>query len=134
MPMLGTTTSRPATKGPRGLRYYGYEPNLLDQVADTFRQYGHDLAQEQIDCQKGFFTDTLRIDQPVALAHIDCDWYDSVMVCLERITPYLVRGGSLVIDDYDHWRGCGRAVDDYFAGREGEFVRVRRSRLQIFRR
>jgi hypothetical protein len=25
--------------------------------------------------------------EPVAHAHIDCDWHDSVMVCLERVGP-----------------------------------------------
>jgi len=69
----------------------------------------------------GLFEETLRIDEPIALAHIDCDWYDSVKLCLERITPNVVPGGVLVIDDYRDWVGCRRAVDEYFAGRGDEF-------------
>jgi asparagine synthase (glutamine-hydrolysing) len=82
----------------------------------------------------GLFEDTLYIAEPVALAHIDCDWYQSVMLCLERITPHLIPGGVLVIDDYRDWAGCKRAVDEYFTGRGDEFRFVMRARLHIERR
>jgi hypothetical protein len=36
--------------------------------------------------------------EPVAKAHIDCDWHDSVMVCLERVGPCWSRRGTFVID------------------------------------
>jgi hypothetical protein len=26
----------------------------------------------------------------------------------------LVKGGVLIIDDYGHWEGCRKAVDEYF--------------------
>jgi asparagine synthase (glutamine-hydrolysing) len=55
----------------------------------------------------------LHVSEPVALAHIDGDWYRSVMTCLRRIEPNLVPGGTLVIDDYRAWSGCKRAVDEY---------------------
>jgi asparagine synthase (glutamine-hydrolysing) len=82
----------------------------------------------------GFYEETLQIDQPVALAHIDCDWHDSVMTCLERIEPHLVKGGLLIIDDYDEWSGCKRAVDSYFANRKDEFDFILKSRLHIVRK
>jgi Macrocin-O-methyltransferase (TylF) len=68
---------------------------------------------------KGLFEETIRLDEPVALAHLDGDWYESTMVCLERIAPRLPAGGRLVIDDYHYWSGCRRAVDEYFSGRTG---------------
>ena len=83
---------------------------------------------------KGLYSDTLKIDSPVSLAHIDCDWFDSVMTCLERIAPRLVKGGALVIDDYDNWSGCKSAVDLYFNDRKAEFDFVRKSRLHIVKR
>jgi hypothetical protein len=52
----------------------------------------------------------------MALAHIDVDWYEPVHVSLERIEPRLSPGGALVIDDYEDWSGCRRAVDEYFSG------------------
>ena len=75
--------------------------------------------------------DTLHPAAPVALAHIDGDWYRSVLTCLERIWPWLIVGGVLVIDDYDSWSGCRCAVNDYFAGRIAEYRFERRARLHI---
>jgi hypothetical protein len=36
----------------------------------------------------------------------------------------------MVIDDYDAWTGCRRAVDEYFGGRSGYRIE-RRSRLHV---
>jgi asparagine synthase (glutamine-hydrolysing) len=120
--------------GIKGSRYYGYETGLLEKVQRNFVQFGIDLEQTHTHVWPGLFEDTLQVNQPVALAHIDCDWYDSVWLCLERITPHLIRGGVLVVDDYWDWQGCKRAVDEYFAGRSDEFRFVTRARLHIERR
>jgi hypothetical protein len=120
--------------GIKGDRYYGYEGGLLEKVKRNFAQFDIDLEEASVHIWPGLFEDTLHIDEPVALAHIDCDWYESVMLCLERITPHLVSGGVLVIDDYRDWSGCKRAVDEYFAGRGEEFRFVMRTRLHIERK
>jgi hypothetical protein len=120
--------------GIKGDRYYGYEDGLLEKLKHNLAQFDIDLEQAHTRIWPGLFEDTLQIDQPVALAHIDCDWYNSVMLCLERITPHLIPGGVLVIDDYQDWSGCRRAVDEYFAGRGDEFRLVMRARLHIERR
>ncbi|MCA0352438.1 MAG: TylF/MycF family methyltransferase [Chloroflexi bacterium] len=115
-------------------RYYGYEEALDQKVIAAFAEAGYPIEQHQVSLVKGLYEDSLQIDQPVALAHIDCDWYDSVMVCLERIVPYLVQGGILVIDDYESWSGCRQAVDDFFRERQAEFRFEHKSRLHITRR
>lgn len=120
--------------GIRGDRYYGYEDGLLEKVKGNLAQFDVDLERDHVNVIPGLFEDTLQIDRPVALAHIDCDWYQPVMLCLERIVPHLVPGGVLVVDDYQDWSGCKRAVDEYFAGRDDEFTFVMRSRLHIERR
>lgn len=120
--------------GIKGQPYYGYEKGLLEKVQHNFSRFGVDLAQAHVQFWPGLFEETLRIDQPVALAHIDCDWYSSVALCLDRITPHLAPGGILVIDDYHDWSGCKRAVDEYFAGREDEFDFEQHARLHIVRR
>lgn len=120
--------------GLKGAPYYGYQTNLMERVAQNFTRFGYPPSTHRIHLIKGYYSETLRLDQPVALAHLDCDWYDSVMTCLERIVPYLAVGGRLIIDDYMHWSGCRRAVDDYFNGRTEGFEFVMKSRLHILRR
>lgn len=120
--------------GIKGQPYYGYEQGLLEKVQRNFARFSVDLEQTRVQFWPGLFEETLRIDQPVALAHIDCDWYSSVALCLERITPHLIPGGVLVIDDYRDWSGCQRAVDEYFAGRREEFSFEMHARLHIVRR
>jgi len=55
---------------------------------------------------------------PVALLRLDTDWYASTRVELEVLYPRLQRGGVLIIDDYGHFTGARKAVDDYFGERE----------------
>lgn len=122
------------SSGIRGDTYYGYQDNLLGKVERTFADFGYPVQENNIHLVQGYFEDTLVVDEPVLMAHIDSDWYDSVLTCLRRIEPRLVSGGALIIDDYHTWSGCRAAVDEYFASREGQFRFVEKSRLQIFRR
>lgn len=71
---------------------------------------------------KGLVQETMKIDQPVAFAHIDVDWYDPVITCLERIFPNLVVGGSIILDDYHDWGGCRKATDEYLRRVAGQYV------------
>ena len=120
--------------GIAGHKYYGYEENLHDIVIANLDRYGHSTEPNNIFLIKGLFQNTLHIDQPVALAHIDCDWYKSVFTCLERIEPHLVDGGVLVIDDYYAWTGCRKAVDEYFIDKQSNYKFVNKSRLHIIRK
>lgn len=122
------------SKGIDGKPYYGYEDNLLQKVIETFEKHGLSPEQNRIHFVKGLFQDTMKIDEPVALAHLDGDWYESVMTCLRAITPNLVRGGVLVIDDYDAWSGCRKAVDEYFNDKRTDFEFRHKSRLHVIKR
>jgi O-methyltransferase len=50
----------------------------------------------------------------IAVLRLDTDWYASTKVELEVLYPLLMPGGVLIVDDYGHWAGCKKAVDDYF--------------------
>jgi len=52
---------------------------------------------------------------PIALLRLDTDWHASTAHELAHLFPRLARGGVLIIDDYGHWEGARRAVDEYFA-------------------
>ena len=72
-------------------------------------------------CGLHLLQDTMNIQQPVAFAHIDVDWYEPVLTCLKRVFPKLVVGGSIILDDYHDWGGCRKAADEYLEGVPGNF-------------
>ena len=122
------------SKGIDGDPYYGYEDDLYTKVLSHFEDAGYVVAENNIHLIKGLFEETLRVDEPVALAHIDGDWYSSVMTSLQQIEPHLVEGGVLVIDDYDAWSGCRKAVDEYFELRKSQYKFQYKSRLHIVKK
>lgn len=58
---------------------------------------------------------TLAVSAPeqIALLRLDTDWYASTKHELEVLFPKLSPGGVVIIDDYGHWQGARRAVDEY---------------------
>jgi O-methyltransferase len=70
---------------------------------------------------KGWFDQTLphfKPPSPIALLRLDADWYDSTIMCLERLYDYVAPGGLIVIDDYFTWDGCSKAVHDFLSSRK----------------
>ena len=49
----------------------------------------------------------------ISLLRLDTDWYESTYHELQHLYPRLSVGGVLIIDDYGHWQGARRAVDQY---------------------
>lgn len=122
------------SKGLGGGTYYGYHEDLTAEVRGVLAACGYPPVQHNIELVQGMFQDTLPGADPVALAHLDGDWYESTKTCLERIAGRVVRGGRIVIDDYDMWSGCRRAVDEFLAGpRAAGFERRKKARLQLVR-
>jgi hypothetical protein len=119
-------------RGVGGETYYGYRSDLYREVEGSFARLGVPADEHNVELIQGLFEDTIELDEPVAVAHLDGDWYESTMTCLTRIAPLLVPGGRIVLDDYYAWSGCRAAVDEYFAGRDG-FRREHRTRLHIVR-
>lgn len=66
---------------------------------------------------KGKVEETLPAQAPaqIAVLRLDTDWYESTRHEMETLYPRLVPGGVLIIDDYGHWQGSRRAVDEYLA-------------------
>lgn len=122
-------------EGLGGDTYYGYQKDLLKQVRQRFLNFGLNPEEHHVHFMQGLFQDTLSIHQPVAFAHIDCDWYESVKLCLNQTIPNLQVGGTAIIDDYYHWSGCKLAVDEFISNCEniGDYQILKRSRLQIKR-
>jgi hypothetical protein len=119
-------------RGVGGEKYYGYRDDLYREVGESFARLGVPVEENNVELIRGLFEDTIRLDEPVAFAHLDGDWYESTMTCLVRIAPLLVPGGTIVLDDYYKWSGCRAAVDEYFADRDG-FRLEHRAKLRVVR-
>jgi len=108
-------------RGIKGKPYYGYVQDLQKEVVNGFRECGYPIEENNIRLFKGLLQDTLEINQPVSLAHIDVDWYEPVYFALQKIEPWLSDGGAIIVDDYHYWSGCRSAVDNFFSSKRKSF-------------
>ena len=88
----------------------------LEGVKQAMAQTGYDPARVHF-CE-GKVEDTIpnTIPDQISLLRLDTDWYESTRHELNHLFPRLARNGVLIIDDYGHWQGARRAVDEYFSG------------------
>ena len=65
---------------------------------------------------KGKVEETLNETRPgaIALLRLDTDWYESTKAEMQTLYPLISKGGVLIIDDYGHFEGARKAIDDYF--------------------
>lgn len=79
------------------------------------------LKGDNVHIEKGWFQDTLPRARErvggIAILRLDGDWYESTKVTLENLYDNVVQGGYVIIDDYGHWEGCKRAVDEFLRDR-----------------
>jgi len=98
--------------------HVGKELGDIARVRDVLKRVGADMGRVRI--VPGWFQETfptLSVEK-IALLNIDADWYESVKLCLETFYDRVVPGGFVSIDDYGHWPGCRKAVDDFFTARK----------------
>ncbi len=83
-------------------------------VAAAMNSTGYDMARVRL--VQGLVEDTIPAEapDPIAVLRLDTDWYESTRHELEHLFPRLSPGGVLIIDDYGHFKGARRAVDEYF--------------------
>ncbi len=97
----------------------------LDEVKSNLARTQYPL--ERLMFVKGKVEDTIptTIPQQIALLRLDTDWYQSTYHELTHLFPLLVRGGIIIIDDYNHWQGQRKAVDQYFSENNVQIALVR---------
>ncbi len=49
----------------------------------------------------------------IAVLRLDTDWYESTKFELEHFYDKVACGGIVIVDDYGHWKGCKKAVDEF---------------------
>jgi len=74
---------------------------------------------EKIHFIKGKVDKTIPDSMPsrLSLLRLDTDWYESTKYELIHLFPLLEQGGILILDDYGHWQGARKAVDELFQER-----------------
>jgi O-methyltransferase len=78
---------------------------------------GTGYPAELLHFVRGPVEETIPGEMPeeLALLRLDTDWYESTRHEMVHLYPRLREGGVLIIDDYGHWQGARRAVDEYLA-------------------
>ncbi len=93
------------------------EPVSFEDVVDYLSEF------ELVSVHKGEFTAVAPElpDQRYGVVHVDVNLYESTLDALRYFAPRLVRGGIVVIDDYDSptCPGIRRAAEDFLAERRG---------------
>jgi O-methyltransferase len=88
----------------------------LSEVQSTMASTGY--PTERVAYVQGLVEETIPRSAPdrIALLRLDTDWYESTHHELVELYPRLEPGGVLIVDDYGHFAGARKAVDEYFAG------------------
>jgi O-methyltransferase len=61
----------------------------------------------------GWFEETVKdFNEPISILRLDGDLYNSTYVCLEHLYKLVIKGGIVIIDDWD-LPGCRAAVLDF---------------------
>jgi hypothetical protein len=85
----------------------------LESVKQNLFSTGYN--REKMHFIKGKVEDTLPKESPreIAILRLDTDWYESTKCELTHLFPLISDGGVIILDDYGHWQGARRAVDEY---------------------
>jgi hypothetical protein len=75
---------------------------------------------------EGKVEDTLRVaahvPDRIAILRLDTDWYESTRAELEVLFGQVSPGGVVIFDDYGHWAGAKKAVDEFLATQPPYFM------------
>lgn len=92
----------------------GVSAHSLESVLQNFERY--ELPTDNLKLIKGWFENTIEPHSEqvgdIALLRLDGDLYRSTKVCMQFLFPKLVKGGVLIIDDYQ-LAGCKEAVHEF---------------------
>jgi len=80
--------------------------NLIENNSKNVKLIKGDVAQT--------LQNPSNLPEKIAILRLDTDWYDSTKIELEILYPLLEPGGVLIIDDYGHFEGARKAIDEYF--------------------
>lgn len=88
-----------------------------DRIHALLRQ--HNL-ENNVELIEGLFEVTLpklrkemlHQKRSIAFLHCDADWYSSTACIAKNLFDLITPGGIIQVDDYGHWDGCKKAIDE----------------------
>jgi hypothetical protein len=85
----------------------------FDEVRSNILGTGY--PEKLIHLVQGRVEDTIpgRAPESIALLRLDTDFYQSTRHELEHLIPRVSTAGVLIVDDYGHWEGARRAIDEW---------------------
>jgi O-methyltransferase len=96
-------------------------PDVIANLAETGT-----LDLDQLRFVRGPVESTLleQIPQKIALLRLDTDWYESTKIELNVLWSRLEKNGIMIVDDYGHWLGARKAVDEFFGKNPPKMVPI----------
>lgn len=86
----------------------------LETVEKNFNKHTKNNNLKLIKGDVGItLKDNRNLPNSISLLRLDTDFYDSTKIELEVLFPLVVKNGVIIIDDYGHWKGQKKAVDEY---------------------
>ena len=88
----------------------------LDEVRNNFakRKVTSNVFFIQGNVNQTLTSDITERLNKISILRLDTDFYESTKNEIEVLYPKLSIGGVLIIDDYGHWQGSRKAIDEYF--------------------
>ena len=109
----GVSADEQLERDPQGTGVWCYAG--IEDVRNNILSTGY--PEGRIHLIKGKVEETIpqSCPQELSLLRLDTDWYESTRHELNHLFPLLHNKGVLIIDDYGHWQGARKAVDEYFS-------------------
>jgi hypothetical protein len=83
----------------------------LEEVKENISKIGY--PEDLIVYHKGDICEAKDFPEKISFIRLDTDWYESTKCELEKFYDKVVSGGVIMVDDYGHWQGCKKAVDEF---------------------
>ena len=88
----------------------------IEDVQQNFAKSGVDVSN--VHFIKGDVCQTLLdktvVPGKISVLRLDTDWYESTRMEMNILYPLMSKQGVLLIDDYGHWDGARKAIEEYF--------------------
>lgn len=109
--------------GPKNANMTGWWRFSVDDVVARLKHNGlsESFIEAKVSFRPGLLKDTLPAydGSPIALLHLDVDFYESYRTALRELWRHVAPGGIVAFDEYGKsvWPGATRAVDEFFERR-----------------